>query len=244
MGKYPGKNLQYYYTENRERGAARNYGVKKAHGSFVTFLDSDDRLLPHCLDRAHQLTQEQPEQLWFHLCYETRGEKGELLSGPRKWKKNSNRELVSGNPISCLSVFLKREIALQHPFDEDRELAGLEDWELWLRLAALYKLMVVNEVCSILIEHKTRSVLQPDAGRLERRVLLFIRKVKADAAVMAFIGRSYNVFLSSCYSYLSLHLALIKGQKKVALKYLIMSLCLNGGLITKRRFYAILKHLL
>src|SRR5688572_16056491 len=46
VSRFNHANLKYIYQENRERGAARNNGVKNAHGAYVVFLDSDDFLYP------------------------------------------------------------------------------------------------------------------------------------------------------------------------------------------------------
>ena len=34
--------ISYYRTENHGLSAARNYGVKKSHGDYLIFVDSDD----------------------------------------------------------------------------------------------------------------------------------------------------------------------------------------------------------
>src|ERR1044071_9472053 len=48
------EKISYYKIKNSERGAARNFGVKKAKNDYVAFLDSDDLLYPHHLSVAYQ----------------------------------------------------------------------------------------------------------------------------------------------------------------------------------------------
>jgi cellulose synthase/poly-beta-1,6-N-acetylglucosamine synthase-like glycosyltransferase len=47
---------------NRGQGAARNEGLKHVTGTFVVFLDSDDRLLPSALDTGVRCFEAHPER--------------------------------------------------------------------------------------------------------------------------------------------------------------------------------------
>ncbi len=38
------KNIKIYHCESWGAAAARNYGVKKAHGEYIWFIDADDRI--------------------------------------------------------------------------------------------------------------------------------------------------------------------------------------------------------
>lgn len=40
------ENFKCYITENHGLGGARNYGLEKAHGEYISFLDSDDYIEP------------------------------------------------------------------------------------------------------------------------------------------------------------------------------------------------------
>ena len=37
--------IRYFYKQNEERGAARNFGLKHAKGEYALFFDSDDFML-------------------------------------------------------------------------------------------------------------------------------------------------------------------------------------------------------
>jgi glycosyltransferase involved in cell wall biosynthesis len=51
VAEFADPRILYFYQENAGAPAARNAGVAAARGEFVTFLDDDDRVLPHWLER-------------------------------------------------------------------------------------------------------------------------------------------------------------------------------------------------
>lgn len=46
--------IKYYHKENEERSVARNFGIKKANGDYLLFLDSDDFLPLDALTKLFQ----------------------------------------------------------------------------------------------------------------------------------------------------------------------------------------------
>jgi glycosyltransferase involved in cell wall biosynthesis len=243
ISEYPSRSIRYEYQENAERGAARNRGARLAQGQFVVFLDSDDALYPGHLSVARVHIARHPDVAWLHLRYEVKTPDGKTLSVAPVFNGFPNRQLIEGNFLSCNAVFIRRDVAIANPFDEDRSLSAMEDWELWLRLAAKYPLHYVNTVTSVIINHDSRSVLVTDAQKLITRVRKLMEKVKGHGLLSGYFRRGRQRFLASCYSYVSLHLALTKAHRKKAAAYLLRAVLARPAFVFSRRFLAILKHL-
>lgn len=47
--------LKYFFQENKGVSSARNYGVKKASGEWILFLDADDNLLPNAIEKMRDV---------------------------------------------------------------------------------------------------------------------------------------------------------------------------------------------
>ncbi|HEY0385528.1 MAG TPA: glycosyltransferase [Pyrinomonadaceae bacterium] len=234
--------VSYFRKENAERAAARNYGAARARGQYFNFFDSDDLLYPNHLSVARSLIEERREPEIFHLGFEMRDAEGKLLSRVDALKGNLNEQLVRGNLLSCNGVFLRRDIALAFPFNEDRQLSASEDWELWLRLASRYEIHYSNEVTSIIVNHDERSVLGGTEAALLRRKDLTLKYLFADAAFVEKYGRKRRVIENEFLSYMALHLAL-GGESGRARKYLFDSVRVQPASIFRRRFLAVVKHI-
>jgi glycosyltransferase involved in cell wall biosynthesis len=237
------EKVKYYRIENSERGFARNYGVGKSSGEYVTFLDSDDLFYPNHLQNAYTCLQKNKFPEWFHSRYEFYDSETGIKKPQDLISSNPNLKLIKGNFLSCQAVFLKRTIALQNPFCENRLLSTLEDWELWLRIAAQYPLCFSNEISSALVQHPQRSVMDVDVKKLIAKFDLFQQMILNNKLVLNFFNGKIYQFKSSCSSYISLHIALSKKNRGKALSYLLRSLMQNPLSIFSRRFGAILKHL-
>jgi glycosyltransferase involved in cell wall biosynthesis len=230
--------IKYYAIQNAERGAARNFGVAQSHGDYITFLDSDDIFLPwHLATAAAKLSEGNLPV--FHLSYEILHPNGRVDAVP-VLPSPANRKLLEGNFLSCMGVFLRRDVALANKFDEDRQLSGSEDYELWMRIAARMPIVTFPDVTSRLINHDSRSVIQTDPRKLIDRITLLDKKLNADEAFLSAYGRDIDKFGSYRTLYLSLHLAM-SGQRWMAFRSIIFTAWQYPYVIFTYRFMVAVK---
>jgi glycosyltransferase involved in cell wall biosynthesis len=236
--------IRYIKQANSERGAARNKGVKEARGSYIYFLDSDDLLYKNHLEIAKTSLLKNPAKFYFQpYCIEDGS--GKVIRNMPKLKDDLNLQLVEeGNYMSCHGVFLERETALQNPFNEDREMAGSEDYELWLRLAARVKIVAGTNVTSALVNHDDRSVFNFSAAKLITRKQKMLDALKSDSFFMEKYGKHFSSITSDAYSYVALHLPLDKSHHLLRWYYYKKSAAAYLPFIFSKRSLVILRQLL
>lgn len=236
------EKLSYNKKENGERAAARNYGALRAKGDYITFLDSDDILFEDALKKAAAVIQEYGQPNFLHLGYEI----GTMLKANKTIndiKDNDVSVFIKGNPLSCMGVFLKKELFKHHQFNEDRSLSASEDWEFWIRLAANYGLRTSDKIIGRLIEHDSRSVVKANEEKLVQRKNLAMKYAFEDTAVQKIFGKHKQSIAAYWDTYISLHLAIDK-MKSSAFHYLIQSARNDFRCLFTKRGLVILKLLL
>lgn len=236
--------IRYHKKVNEERAAARNTGTQLAVGDYVTFFDSDDYLYPHHLTEAVKLIEDKQRPEMIYLAYNVKDIHQKVIKEQKISKgTNFNKILINGNYLSCNGVFLRHDVALQHPFNTNRTLSASEDYDLWLRLAARYTIHYSNVITSTILNHDERSVLMIKKEPLINRINILIQTCINDTLIKKMYHGQLDKFISKCYLYISLHLAMSK-QKRVALAYFFKGIKKYPLSIFDVRVYGIIKCLL
>jgi glycosyltransferase involved in cell wall biosynthesis len=244
VGAIADPRVHYFYKENGERGAARNYGAQRARGQYINFFDSDDEMYPNHLQVVKDFVAAQGMVEVVHTGYERLDEKGRLIAEMYTWPTDTNEALLYDNPLACNTVFVRRDIAQANPFVEDRRLASAEDWELWLRLACQYPFHPVRQKTFCLREHSGRSLNTIAPETVRQRDELFGQLVKANPAFAKRFPGHGGQFMADRYTFIALMLALSKQHRGQALHYLYGAVRQDPTVLWRRRFLASVKHLL
>ncbi len=237
-------HIFYYKISNSERGYARNYGATKASGEWIYFFDSDDLLYSNHLEKAYEIITKNNNLDIFSLGYDIITPSGKIIKTIKLKYTFVNSVLIKGNPLSCHGVFIKKSIFERFKFNEDRAIAGLEDWELWLRIATEIDIYHFPIVTSALVQHENRSVMKINKDKWIKKVETFVEYVISNSKIIKKYSSQLHKFYCSAYTYLSLHLSFDKRYKKESFRYLIKGLTYHPVFITQRRFFAIIRNLL
>lgn len=130
--------------------ASRNRALTLAKGELITFLDQDDVWLPHKLEIQVKALQAHPEVGLLHAEYARIDPQGVLLSAYQKLPterfdnpaaaidvRDVFAEIFISNNIQPLTSMIPRKVIDAVGFFE-ADLPGVDDYELWLRIALRY----------------------------------------------------------------------------------------------------------
>ena len=232
--------IKYFKKNNAERGAARNTGVQIANGKYITFLDSDDILFPNHFSTAFDFLTANKSPDVFHLAYQIINAEGAVIKKVNNLK-SINQDIISGNPLSCMGVFVRQDVMRENLFNEDRDLSGLEDWELWIRIAANHTILACNKITSAIIQHSQRSVMEANPDKLIRKGEKFIHYVLSDKNNQQVYGNALRKTSASAKTYVALHLAMSNAPKKMIWNFLKEGVSDDVGELFSKRFLVILK---
>jgi glycosyltransferase involved in cell wall biosynthesis len=141
--------IKYIRLErNQGVAGARNVGILASTGKYVAFLDDDDLRLPGSLDLQVEALEANPEagfvcgaMVMADQDYRTTGE----IFLPNQTGGDVFWELLELDfPVMLLSTLIRKECLLRVGLLNQR-LGGIDDWDLFVRIAEMYPALVINQ---------------------------------------------------------------------------------------------------
>lgn len=121
--------IRYFRTENRGPSRARNFGLDKAGGDYIAYLDADNEWHPQYLTIMVNLLDDHPD-VNMAYCGQEIYDNGDMVD--IRFQVFNRSLLMNKNYIDINSVVHRRRL-----YDEkggfDNDLPRLEDWDLALR---------------------------------------------------------------------------------------------------------------
>jgi glycosyltransferase involved in cell wall biosynthesis len=145
--------IKYIRLErNQGVAGARNVGIMASSSEFIAFLDDDDLRLPGSLDLQTDALAANPEvgfvcgaMLIAEQDYRLTGE----MSSPRHAGGDVFWQLLELDfPVMPLCVVIRKDCFLRVGL-LNRRLRGIDDWDVLVRIAELYPVMVMEQPVGI-----------------------------------------------------------------------------------------------
>ncbi|MDD5259281.1 MAG: glycosyltransferase [bacterium] len=157
-----GNKIKYIHQKNKGVSAARNKGILEAAGEYIAFLDSDDIWVPYKLERQVKYFEDNPA---IGLVYSY----GNYLSANTKKEQvkprvitRSLQELVEEDAIFPTSTVMAKKKCLEEAGLFDETLTGIEDFDLWFRVAEKFPIGFMPEILAHHRWHGTHLAEQSD----------------------------------------------------------------------------------
>ncbi len=144
--------INYVRVERNQRVAgARNIGLVASRGEYLSFLDDDDARLAGSLDSQIEMLERDPGAglIYGRAIFAnqdgtpgTRSYPTACPAGDIFWK------LLSRNFIPCGSAVFRRSCLARVGLLDD-SIPGLDDWDLWIRIAEIYPVLSAETAIAI-----------------------------------------------------------------------------------------------
>ena len=171
----------YISQVHRGPAAARNRAIRMANSPFIAFLDADDEWLPVKLERQIALLKDQPGvALVCSFCRlgDSTNEGGRVLSHNVPGSGRLFKELIRNCFVFTPTVVVRRR-CLEDVGLFRESLVVSEDFNLWLRIAARWRIVYLQESLAVVHKrHGSLSAAVSDADRLSNGIAA-LQDVKA-----------------------------------------------------------------
>lgn len=139
------KRIKYFCKKNAGPCVARNYGIARSKGKWITYLDDDDILFPNCIEVMVKKLQEKPDKV-FAI---PRGKRSLDLYENEKLIKAVNDSDDMPTAFTIKDMFMRNArfaclgfMHLRRLYNEglrwDEQVGAMEDWEFMMTIGEKY----------------------------------------------------------------------------------------------------------
>lgn len=178
ISSFEDPRLNIFSYENAGLSAARNRGIAKAKGEYISFIDADDMWTDHKLEEQLKALQ---SNSWASVAYSWTNfvdENGKFLRSGCHINANGDvfLQLLRINFIQSGSNLLVKTEALARVGNFDEFLDAVEDWDMWLRLAESYQFVCVPLPQILYRVSSSSTSMSSQVLKMEQRILQVIEK--------------------------------------------------------------------
>lgn len=138
ISKFDDKRIKYFRKENEGVSIARNYGIKRASGEYLLFVDSDDYISRDMVQELVKQTEGLSEIIFcnnLEIWYNKEEERRLFISIEELSKNNVIREIASGRAGLVCSKLVSKKVIDDNNITFDKNLKVGEDQLFFLAVA-------------------------------------------------------------------------------------------------------------
>lgn len=206
------KYTRKIFNHGPERSAQRNFGISKAKGKYVIYLDADMILSPTVIEKAVEKFEppvsKNPKFIVHGSLFNPRLAAlyiPEIILGNSYWSRvrRFERSFYDGTVIDCVRV-VRREI-IEKVGGFDTTMTGPEDWDFDKKIRKIGKVEVLDkynpkEINSKLVKiNYQKNSLADQLSQLSTRALVYHNEAKLNLKKYfqkkSYYAKSFNVYI-------------------------------------------------